>query len=156
MDTDTAPPGFGVLVAGAVVPTGTLVGRGPIGFGQDAPGRPEVPYTLHIRTNLLCELVGPTYDRFLDDALVDVGQFPDDWPELVAVIAAGCPPIERLPTMLPHDLAHILRSLLAPEMLDALLPPGGAAPARYLANTVDHLWVDPDWAAICGRALLSG
>ncbi|WBB51035.1 hypothetical protein O3597_11440 [Verrucosispora sp. WMMA2044] len=54
---------------------------------------------------------------------------------------------------LPGLLAEILRESLYMDVLDALLPLRPDAAIRYLANTVDHVTVDPDWVAVCGRAL---
>ncbi|MDG4767937.1 hypothetical protein O7632_28155 [Solwaraspora sp. WMMD406] len=153
MVPDTALSGVGVLVAGMVASPACLARRGSASFGREAPGWPIVPYALQIGTERLCDLIEPVYERFLRDALIDAQHFPHDWPELVAVIDAECPPLARLPAELPDYLAEIMCGPLASDVLEALLPPDDAAPARYLANTVDYVRVDPAWTTLCGRAV---
>lgn len=150
---DASLSAVGVLVAGAAAPPGSLARGGSTGSGPELPGWAVVPYSLQIGTVSLCQVIEPAYERFLRDALIDAQHFPDDWPELVAVIDAGCPPLARLPTELPDFLAGILRELLAADVLDAFLPADETAPAQYLASTVDYVRVDPTWVTVCGRAL---
>jgi hypothetical protein len=141
-----------ILVADTPVVAGELVRRGPMNFGQDIPGWLAVPYCLHVSTGRLVAALQPAYDQFLREALDDAGNFPQDWPELAPVIAAGCPPLTELPTRLPKFLAQILRESMDMDLLDALLPLQADTPVRYLANTVDHVAVDHRWVAVCGQA----
>lgn len=153
MVPDAPLPAVGVLVAGQPAPPGTLAHGCSTSFGRELPGWTVVPYTLQIGTDPLCRLIEPAYKRFLPDALIDAQHFPNDWPELAAVIDAGCPPLARLPAELPDYLAAVLRELLATEVLAAFLPSDDATPARYLTKTVDYVRVDPTWVTLCGRAV---
>jgi hypothetical protein len=54
-----------------------------------------VPYCLHVPTDQVVAVLRPVYDRFLREALAEAQKFPEDWPELVAVVDAGCPPLGR-------------------------------------------------------------
>ncbi|MFD1082364.1 hypothetical protein [Micromonospora andamanensis] len=141
------------LVADTAVKAGELVRRGPTQFGQDVPGWSVAPYCLHVPVEHLVTAFEPVFDAFLNDGLADVRNGSDDWPEIETLVAAGCPPLSEIPMRLPGLLAEILRESLYMDVLDALLPLRPDAAIRYLANTVDHVTVDPDWVAVCGRAL---
>lgn len=121
-------------------------------FGQDVPGWTAAPYCLHVPIEHLVAVFEPVYDTFLNDGLADARDCSDDWPEIEALVAAGCPPLSDIPTRLPELLAEILRESLYMDVLDALLPLKPDVTIRYLANTVDHVAVDPNWVAVCGRA----
>ncbi|MFI7549523.1 hypothetical protein ACIBQ2_07215 [Micromonospora sediminimaris] len=141
------------LVADTPVAAGELVRRGPMQFGQDVPGWSVAPYCLHVPIQHLVTVFQPVYDTFFNDGLADVRNGSDDWPEIEALVAAGCPPLSDIPTRLPGLLAEILRESLYMDILDALLPLKPNTPIRYLANTVDHVAVEANWVAVCGRAL---
>lgn len=149
------------LVGDEVVAPGELVRR-EMNFGQPCPGAAEVPYRVRSATGGFVELFQPVYDAFLREARADAERFPEDWPELAALADAGFPPLPELPAVLPGPLAGLLREALPLELLDAVLsgwtphrsgPATAPAPARYVANTVDHVSIDPAWLVVSGRAL---
>lgn len=149
------------LIGDEVVAPGELVRR-EMNFGRPAPGMAEVPYRVHAATGGFVALFQPVYEAFLREARADAERFPEDWPELSALAEAGFPPLPELPAVLPGPLAGLLREALPLELPDAVLsgwtphravPPPAAAPARYFANTVDHVSIGPARLVVAGRAL---
>lgn len=142
-----------VVVAGQRLEPGQLVRRGPMNFGDAVPGWTVVPYELRIPADHLIAALTPVYEQFEREARADAANFPEDWPELAPAADAGYPPLTELPTRLPDYLASILRENLAVDLLDAVLPLLDSVPARYLANSVDDVTVEPTTVTVTGRAL---
>lgn len=156
----TLTPVYAVVGAEVVAP-GELVRR-EMNFGRPCPAAVELPYRVHAATDGFVALFRPVYEAFLREARADAERFPEDWPELSALAEAGFPPFPELPAVLPGPLADLLREALPLELLDAVLsgwtphrsgPAPVPAPARYVANTVDHVSIDPARLVVSGRAL---